>query len=78
MNNIRQLRIEKGITQEEIGQVLTVQLSAISKSELGRPQPSADILEKLQVRAIVAFGNCPFCMYRLRALFAVPGLRQLL
>ena len=47
MNNIRQLRIEKGITQEQLGQVLNVQKSAISKYELGRTQPSTDILEKL-------------------------------
>ncbi|WP_019553615.1 helix-turn-helix domain-containing protein [Propionispira raffinosivorans] len=47
MNPLRELRKRKGITQTELGHVLHVQKSAISKYELGRATPSSDILKKL-------------------------------
>jgi len=47
MNPLRELRKRKGITQTELGHVLNVQKSAISKYELGRATPSSDILKKL-------------------------------
>lgn len=47
MNVIRQLRNEKGISQTELGIVLNVQKAAISKYELGKAQPSPDVLKKL-------------------------------
>lgn len=47
MNKIRELRIGKGITQSELGKILSVQKAAISKYELGRATPSPEILKKL-------------------------------
>lgn len=47
MNVIKELRAKKGITQEELGRILSVQKSAISKYELGRATPSPDIIRKL-------------------------------
>lgn len=47
MNVIRKLRTEKGLTQEELGNILNVKKAAVSKYELGRAQPSPDILKKL-------------------------------
>lgn len=47
MNVIRKLRNERGLTQEELGNILNVKKAAISKYELGRAQPSPDILKKL-------------------------------
>ncbi|WP_110953070.1 helix-turn-helix domain-containing protein [Anaerosinus massiliensis] len=47
MNVIRRLRNMKGISQAELGTILNVQKAAISKYELGRAQPSPDVLKKL-------------------------------
>ena len=47
MNRIRELRKEKGLTQEDLGKVLNVQKAAISKYEIGRVQPGADTLSKI-------------------------------
>lgn len=47
VNIIRELRTKSGITQDQLGKVLNVQKSAISKYELGRAQPSPDVLKKL-------------------------------
>jgi transcriptional regulator with XRE-family HTH domain len=47
MNRIRKLRVDKGITQEELGKILNVQKAAVSKYELGKVTPSPDVLKKL-------------------------------
>ena len=47
MNRIRKLRNDKHITQDELGTILNVQKSAVSKYELGRATPSPDVLRKL-------------------------------
>lgn len=44
---IRKLRLQKGLTQEELGNSINVQKAAISKYEIGRAVPSVDILIKL-------------------------------
>lgn len=47
MNPIKELRKQKGLSQEELGNIINVQKSAISKYELGRAVPSSDVLIKL-------------------------------
>lgn len=47
MNRIKEWRKKKGLTQEELGNLINVQKAAISKYELGRAVPSTDILSKL-------------------------------
>ena len=44
MNRIKELRQASGMTQEELGKVLNVQKSAISKYEKGRVSLTEDIL----------------------------------
>ena len=45
MNRIKELRLAKNITQEELGKVLNVQKAAISKYENGRVDPSIEVLK---------------------------------
>ena len=45
MNRIKELRLAKNITQEELGKVLNVQKAAISKYENGRVEPSIEVLK---------------------------------
>lgn len=47
MNRIRSLRKKHDITQEQLGSIVNVQKSAISKYELGRSDPSPDVLRKM-------------------------------
>lgn len=47
MKNLRRLRLARGYTQEELGKLLNVQKSAISKYERGTVVPTADILLRL-------------------------------
>lgn len=47
MNRIKEWRKKKGLSQEELGNIVNVQKAAISKYELGRAIPSTDILSKL-------------------------------
>lgn len=47
MNIIKQLRKEKGITQEELGKIINVQKSAISKYETGRATPDLETIKTL-------------------------------
>lgn len=47
MNRIRALRKKHDITQEHLGSIVNVQKSAISKYELGRSDPSPDVLKKM-------------------------------
>lgn len=47
MNRLRDLRIERGWTQEQLGAMLKVQKSAISKYEIGRSSLSDEIIEQL-------------------------------
>lgn len=47
MNRIKDLRKQKGLTQEELGKLLNVQKAAVSKYELGRAVPSTDVLMKM-------------------------------
>lgn len=42
MTRIKELRLAKNITQEELGKVLNVQKTAISKYENGRIEPSLE------------------------------------
>jgi transcriptional regulator with XRE-family HTH domain len=44
MNRIRELRLSKGMSQEDLGKVLNVQKSAVSKYETGRASLTEDIL----------------------------------
>lgn len=45
VNRIKELRLAKNITQEELGKVLNVQKAAISKYENGRVDPSIEVLK---------------------------------
>lgn len=45
MNRIKELRLAKNITQEELGKVLNVQKAAISKYENDRVEPSIEVLK---------------------------------
>ena len=47
MNRIKELRTQRKITQEELGNIINVQKAAVSKYELGRAVPSTDVLTKL-------------------------------
>lgn len=47
MNRIRELRIEKGWTQEELGNRLNVQKSAVSKYELEKIPVTDETIKKL-------------------------------
>ena len=49
MNKIKDLRKKKGITQEELGEVIGVTKTAISYYESGKRQLTADILQKLSI-----------------------------
>jgi transcriptional regulator with XRE-family HTH domain len=44
MNNIKRARLNKGITGEQLGKLVGVQKSAISKYERNAIQPSKDII----------------------------------
>lgn len=44
MNRIRELRLSRGMTQEDLGKVLNVQKSAVSKYETGRASLTEDVL----------------------------------
>ena len=45
VNRIKELRLAKNITQEELGKVLNVQKAAISKYENDRVEPSIEVLK---------------------------------
>lgn len=47
MNTIRELRKKKGLTQQELGEYLGVQKTAISYYESGKRQPTPDMLMKM-------------------------------
>ena len=47
LNRLRELRVERGWTQEELGAKLKVQKSAISKYEIGRSALSDELIEQL-------------------------------
>ncbi len=47
MNRIKELREEKGWTQEQLGKMLGVQKSAVSKYETGKIPLTADTIQKL-------------------------------
>lgn len=47
MNRIKELRVARSLTQEELGKILNVQKAAISKYENGRAEPSVDILKRM-------------------------------
>ncbi|WP_432748686.1 helix-turn-helix domain-containing protein [Pectinatus frisingensis] len=47
MNIIKQLRQQSNLTQQELGEKLNIQKSAISKYETGRTRPSLETLQKL-------------------------------
>lgn len=47
MSKIKELRLEHGWTQEDLGKKLNVQKSAISKYEKGIVTPSGDVLKML-------------------------------
>lgn len=47
MNRLRDLRTERGWTQEQLGAMLKVQKSAISKYEIGRSSLSDELIEQL-------------------------------
>lgn len=47
LKNLRRLRLDRGYTQEELGKLLNIQKSAISKYERGTVVPTADILLRL-------------------------------
>lgn len=45
--NIRKLRKEKNLTQEELAEIVNVTKATINSYELGRTEPNIDILIKL-------------------------------
>lgn len=47
LNRLRQLRNESGMTQKELGNLLKLQNSAISKYEVGRTSLSDDLIFQL-------------------------------
>jgi transcriptional regulator with XRE-family HTH domain len=47
MKNLKRARKRAGLTQEELGKVVNVQKSAVSKYERGEIQPSQDVLIKM-------------------------------
>lgn len=47
MIRIKELRLEKGLSQEELGQFLNIQKSAISKYERGALEPNKTMLIKM-------------------------------
>lgn len=47
MKRIKDLRVARSLTQEDLGKVLNVQKAAISKYEKGRAEPSVDILKRM-------------------------------
>lgn len=47
MNRLRELRLERGMTQKELGVKLKVQKSAISKYEIGRSSLTDDLIAQL-------------------------------
>lgn len=47
LNRLRQLREEREMTQKDLGALLKVQNSAISKYEVGRSSLTDDLIEKL-------------------------------
>lgn len=47
MNRLRDLRTERGWTQEELGTKLKVQKSAVSKYEIGRSALTDELIEQL-------------------------------
>lgn len=47
MRNLKKLRLDRGYTQEELGRLLNVQKSAISKYERGAVLPPGDVLLRL-------------------------------
>lgn len=63
LKNLRRLRLARGYTQEELGKLLSVQKSAISKYERGTVVPTADILLRLSdifgVSVDVLLGRSP-------------------
>lgn len=47
MNRFRELRKAKGLTQEDLGKILNVQKSTISRYEKGLIFPSSDVLKSM-------------------------------
>jgi transcriptional regulator with XRE-family HTH domain len=47
MNRVRELRLSRGMTQEDLGKILNVQKSAVSKYEKGRVPLGEDVLSKI-------------------------------
>ena len=47
MSKIKDLRLARGWTQEELGRMLNVQKAAVSKYEKGVATPSNDVLRKM-------------------------------
>lgn len=45
--NLKKLRIEKGVTQKQLGNVLNVSQNAIYNWETGKREPNLDMLEKI-------------------------------
>ncbi|HGN9321558.1 helix-turn-helix transcriptional regulator [Morganella morganii] len=55
MNNIKQLRLKAGATQQEIAELIGCTRSALSHYEKGRRYPSITLGQKI-VRALCSFG----------------------
>ena len=47
MQRLRELRLEKGLTQQELGEKISLTQTTIGKYERGELEPSIDILERL-------------------------------
>lgn len=47
MEHIKELRKSRGLSQEELGRIVGVERSAVSKWETGEAKPRADLLIKL-------------------------------
>jgi len=46
---IRMARLEKGIAQERLGEILGVKQNAVSQWETGRCEPSADMIRQIAI-----------------------------
>ena len=60
---IKEARIKKGYSQEELAQKLFVTKQSISKYENNHAKPSQDMLSKIEVLLDIKFSD-PFVIYK--------------
>ena len=72
---IKALREKKGLTQAQLGEILTVSDKAVSKWETGRGLPDISLLEPLALALGVSVPE-PFRQYAEGPVLRLPGLRK--